>query len=167
MINRTFEAPADMFAGYLTNTDFILKILVPEIRNYKSKNKIELFAPKKRKPAESLDLSKIVKIGSDVYSRFYDAGLKNLDASRQYYVLSGTSPLLFVRTEFGDDACGFVIRDMRTKYESKLEHWVDHYLAEKGRPWTAHIKLQGENPGKLVNQLYERIAGHYVIAEEK
>jgi hypothetical protein len=167
MINRTFEGPADMIAGYLTNTDFIMKILAPEIRKYESKNKIELFAPKKRKPAESVDLSRMVKIGNDLYSRINEAGLKNLDTSRQYYVLSSLKPFLFLRTEFGDDACGFVIRDMRTKYESKLEHWVDHYMADKGKPWRAHVKLQGENPGKLVNQLYERIAGHYIIAEEK
>lgn len=193
MINRTFEGPQDMYAGYLTNTDFILKILNPEVGKYdsKSKKEVKLFAPRKRKSIgldffldndadgfviplnikslKSLKerLRQTMKIGDDFYCEFDEDKIRNLEEGKQYYILSNLRPLLFIRTEFGSDACGFIIRDMRKKYEGKLEHWVDHYLANKGRPWTAHIKLQGQNRGKLIKRLYKQIAGHYTFAKEK
>lgn len=197
MINRTFEGPQDADYGYLINSNFIRFDLKLEIEKYnsQSRDEITLFAMRENSkmnislnnfiddanlenPIAPLDtwapddilkdrLRKIVKIDTDFYSEFDEFELADLDQSREYFVLSGLNPVLFMRTEFGSDACGFIIRDKLNKYNGQLEHWVDYHGVNEGIPWTAHLKFLGENPSNIIKKLYEHVLRHYAPSKEK
>jgi hypothetical protein len=53
------------------------------------------------------------------------------------------------------------IKDLRNPYNGRTGHGVNTFDLHKGKPWTAHLKLEGEEPSSYVFEYFNTISAYY------